>query len=124
MWIAVCIGAATGVGWVAVSYAMEFLFPMGDWRWYVLAAIAFAIAGAAYFRQRRQQLRVEAKTKVGSTKPPKHRVDKNTTYREYEGGWRRVTKKFWVKPVWFGKIGEATFRDPEPVNLTRAKKGD
>lgn len=52
----IIIGASIGVGWIAISYAMESLFPMGDWRWFVVAAIAFGTA-AVFWMRRSDRLR-------------------------------------------------------------------
>ncbi len=111
MWIAVCIGAAIGVGWIAISYAMEPLFPMGDWRWLVLAAIAFGVAGVAYFLQRRR----ERRSRLG----PEIRLNDTTTYREQPDGSRVVTQTTLARPVSIKGIGATSVEGASTAKVTR-----
>lgn len=50
------IGAVSGAGWIAVSFLTENLFPVGDWRWAIAAAICFVVAFVVYLGQRRAVL--------------------------------------------------------------------
>lgn len=104
--VLVAAGAGAGLGWIAVSYGMEPLFPMGDWRWFLVAAAGFSTAGAAFLWQRRQDHRKAAeavKAALASSKDshlgPEVRTSDTTTYREQPDGSRVVTQTTIAKPV-------------------------
>ena len=44
----ILIGSGLSVGWLGVSFLTENLFPVGDWRWGITAALFFMVAGIAW----------------------------------------------------------------------------
>ena len=66
---AVFAGSAAGAGWVAVSFFTENIWPLGDWRWGVCAAVIFVVAGLVHWHGLRRNSRRKQPV-VGPVGPP------------------------------------------------------
>lgn len=114
MYTIIITAAGVGVGWIGISYAMEPLFPMGDLRWLILAAIGFTAAGVAVFWERRRKMQEKQDSHLG----PEIRISDTMTYRQQPDGSRIVTQTTLAKPVRIGSalgssgVGGATTLKP------------
>ena len=46
----IIVPSIVGLGWLAMSYFMEPFFPLGDYRWLILAILFFGSAGLVWYR--------------------------------------------------------------------------
>ena len=51
----ILIGSCLGVGWLAVSFFTENLFPLGDWRWGITAVLFFSAAAVVWLWPKKQR---------------------------------------------------------------------